>query len=262
MNSNPNDNEPEIRRPFPGPNAQVQQAYKFSPEELRVLRECNKESFYKRCLPFSAFLASSTFLGVKNGFLKPSAKYGATPKVVVSVVVGYFLGKFSYQSKCAEKLMQLPNSRLGEALRQRRRGSSQDTFDSGFGSGMSLSAFGNLSSSEMYSDLNPNNSLDMDTTRPENPGLDDYYRPSLDNPVFEEEEMPPVQKYTTTYDELRKKNREEYQQKRMGNLKDFSNPNHPSLAPHVSNDNYSTSKNSETFDSPQTPRNKYGDTWG
>lgn len=52
---------------------------------------------------------------------QPNPKYGAVPKVVVSVIVGYFLGKFSYQNKCAEKIMQLPNSRLGQILRQRKQ---------------------------------------------------------------------------------------------------------------------------------------------
>lgn len=207
MNPNPNDHEPDVRTPFPGPNAQNRQPYKLSPDEMRVLKECNTESFFKRCLPFSAFLATSTYLGVKNGFLKPSVRYGPAPKVLMSVVVGYFVGKFSYQSKCAEKLMQLPNSQLGEVLRQRRRGGRQESLDSSFGPGMSFAPFGSLSSTDMYSDLNPNNSLDIDTTRPENPGLDDYHRPSLDNPVFEEEEMPPIQKHTTTYEELRRKPR-------------------------------------------------------
>lgn len=248
MNANPND--PEQRPLRPGHNAQ-RQAYTLSPEEMRTLRECNKESFYKRCLPLSAFLATSTYLGVKNGFLKANATYGPTPKVILSVVVGYFLGKFSYQSKCAERLMQLPNSQLGEILRQRRRGNMKETFDSGLGAGMSLTPFGNLSSTDMYSDLNPNNSLDIDTTRPENPGLDDYYRPSVDNPVFEEEEMPPVQKYTTTYEELRKKNREEYQQKRMGNYRE------PSITPSVTNENIRSDKP----DTSKLPKNKYGDTW-
>lgn len=56
------------------------------------------------------------------GVLRPSARYGAIPKVAVAVVIGYFFGKFSYQQKCAEKLMQLPNSQIGEMLRQRRKG--------------------------------------------------------------------------------------------------------------------------------------------
>ena len=41
-----------------------------------------------------------------------------------AIGLGYFVGKFSYQEKCREKIMALPNSRLAEALRQRKgRGS-------------------------------------------------------------------------------------------------------------------------------------------
>jgi hypothetical protein len=46
----------------------------------------------------------------------------------VAAIIGYFLGKISYQSKCAEMMMRLPNSQLGEALRQRRmKGTLQET---------------------------------------------------------------------------------------------------------------------------------------
>lgn len=55
-----------------------------------------------------------------------SPKYGPIPKVALGVVVGYFAGKFSYQGKCAEKIMRLPNSPLGEMLRKRRHGGSTD----------------------------------------------------------------------------------------------------------------------------------------
>lgn len=262
MNPNRNDEQPEYRNPYSGANASNRQPYQLSPEEIRVLKECNSESFYKRCLPISTFLGTSTFLGVKNGFLRSNAKYGATPKVVMSVIVGYFLGKFSYQAKCAEKLMQLPSSHLGELLRQKRSRNRQDTLDSAFGPGMSLTPFGNLSSTDMYSDLNPSNSLDIDTTRPENPGLDDYHRPSLDNPVFEdEEEMPPIQKHSTSYDELRKKNRDEYHQKRLGNYKDFSNRSGSVQTPQVVKDT-TVEKEFDMESKAQTPRNKYGDVWG
>lgn len=61
-------------------------------------------------------------MDVLIGFLSPSAKYGAIPKVLGAVAFGYFLGKFSYQNKCAQKLMQLPNSRLAQILRQRKFG--------------------------------------------------------------------------------------------------------------------------------------------
>ncbi|XP_044271777.1 OCIA domain-containing protein 1 [Tribolium madens] len=219
------------------------QSYKFSPEEVRVIKECNRESFYQRCLPLGAILGVSTYYGVKTGYLRGNPRFGAFPKVTVSVIVGYFLGKFSYQSKCAEKLMQLPNSQIGEMLRRRRQGTFQESLEPGFGPGMSLGPFSGISSSDTYTDLGPG-SLDLDTTRPQYDGLDDAQRPSIDNPIYEEE-MPPVQKHVTTYDELRKKNREEYQEKRTLSYRE------PAKSPPVS--------------SPTPPdvsnKNKYGDVW-
>ncbi|KAJ8919943.1 hypothetical protein NQ315_006472 [Exocentrus adspersus] len=251
---NPGDGgEAEPRRPFPGPHARQQKPqYKFSPDEMRVLKECNRESFYQRCLPLGVLLGGGVFYGVKTGFLKPNPRFGAAPKVVAAVVVGYFAGKFSYQSKCAEKLMQLPNSQIGEVLRQRRRGNLQESLDTGFGPGMSLAPFSGYSSADTYSDLNPNSSLDIDTSRPDAPGLDDYQRPSVDNPIYEEE-MPPVQKHTTTYEELRKQNREEYQQRRIGNYRE---PVKAAPAPAKP-----SSGTEETYETPAA-KTKYGDVWG
>jgi hypothetical protein len=41
---------------------------------------------------------------------------------MLGITIGYFMGKFSYQAKCAEKLMKLPNSRLAELLKQKKKG--------------------------------------------------------------------------------------------------------------------------------------------
>lgn len=62
----------------------------------------------------------------------------------MGVIFGYFLGKFSYQRKCAEKLMRLPNSRLAELLKQRKKGGIMESLtpDQGFGSGLALPQFG------------------------------------------------------------------------------------------------------------------------
>ncbi|XP_023026612.2 OCIA domain-containing protein asrij [Leptinotarsa decemlineata] len=236
------------RRPFQDPQAS-QKIYKFTAEELKVIKECNRDSFYQRCLPLSAVLAGSAYYGVKTGFLKANQRFGAVPKVIASVFAGYFIGKFSYQSKCAERLMQLPNSQLGEILRQKRRGNLKETVDPGFGPGMSLAPFSGMGSADTYTDLNPNNSLDLDTDRPEIPGLDDYNRPSIDNPIYEEE-MPPIQKHTTTYDELRKQNREEYQNKRVGNYRQ------PAMKlPSRNNKDLQDLEENEF----SVPKNKYGD---
>lgn len=242
-----NENDP---RPFPGPSRG--KSYQFNAEELRVLKDCNRESFFQRCLPFSAILGGGIYYGVKAGFLRGHSRFGATPKVVLAVVVGYFAGKFSYQGKCAEKLMLLPNSPIGEMLRQRRKGGGyQESIETGFGPGMSLTPFSGMNPSDTYNDSSPRNSLDLDTSRPELEGLDDSHRPSVDNPIYEEE-MPPVQRSKTTYDELRKQNREEYQQRRIGAYR--SRPDVPSSE----SDSPLLSTESERA----RAQNKYGDTWG
>ncbi|RZC33375.1 OCIA domain-containing protein 1 [Asbolus verrucosus] len=190
------------------------------------------------------------FFYILWSFLRANPRFGAVPKVTVSVVVGYFLGKFSYQSKCAEKLMQLPNSQIGEILRRRRQGTFQESLEPGFGPGMSLGPFGGISSADTYTDLGPSNNFDLDTTRPQYDGLDDSQRPSIDNPIYEEE-MPPVQKHVTTYDELRKQNREEYQQRRTGTYRETSKP---TLSPPPSSVPPPTNLS-------EGPKNKYGDVW-
>jgi len=250
---NPGDiDKEETVKPFQP--ASRQNPYKFTPEEIRVIKDCNRESFFQRCLPLSAIMGAGAYLGVQNGYLRPSPKFGAKPKVIVAAIVGYFIGKFSYQKKCAEKLMQLPNSPIGEMLRQRRRGNLQESMDAGFGPGMSLAPFSSVNPNETYSDLGPGSSLDMDTSRPQNEGLDDSHRPSMDNPIYEEE-MPPVQKHVTTYEELRKKNREEYQQKRTGVFRDI-----PKAAPSPPSSGQQSKQTSdqESF-GPGVRRNAYGD---
>lgn len=56
------------------------------------------------------------------GYLKANPRFGAFPKVTVAIVTGYFLGKLSYQQACADKLMALPGSYIGQLLRDRRDG--------------------------------------------------------------------------------------------------------------------------------------------
>ncbi|KAF5299701.1 hypothetical protein FQA39_LY11496 [Lamprigera yunnana] len=215
-------------------------SYQFSTEELSVLKECNRDSFFQRSLPICALFSGGIYYGIKSGLLQGHPKYGATPKIVVALIVGYFAGKFSYQRKCMEKLMLLPNSRLGEMLRQKKSGHLQETLEPG----LSLAPFGTIS--DAYTDIKRSNTLDIDVSRPDISGLDENHRPSLDNPIYEEE-MPPVQKHTTTYEELRNQNREEYQNKFRGNYRD----NYPRSAS-------SREQSPESF-TKHTATNKYGD---
>jgi len=89
--------------------------------EMSVLRECQSESFWYRSLPLSGLLAAGTHFAVQQGIMRPNPNYGARPKVILGVIVGYFVGKFSYADACADKfLVQAPDSDIAEAVRQRR----------------------------------------------------------------------------------------------------------------------------------------------
>lgn len=73
--------------------------------------------------------------------------------------------------------------------------------------------------------------------------------------------MPPVQKHTTTYDELRKKNREEYQSKRMGNYREPIKS--ATVPPPVYSQPQTGSETRPEFipSGPTGQKNKYGDVW-
>ncbi|XP_036334478.1 OCIA domain-containing protein 1-like [Rhagoletis pomonella] len=206
----------------------------------------------------------------KSGYLQPNFKYGAVPKVVVGVIIGYFLGKFSYQQKCAEKLMRLPNSRLGELLKQRRKDGGvmgRLNPDQGMGIGLGLNPFNSTLSStneDLGRELPRSSALNLDVeTRPSIAGLDDIYRPTLDNPSpFYETDVPIDQaKHGLSYEELRKKNREEYEKKQQNPYSRPLSANAPVVirenealkAPFGSDSNTSTSTRGH--------KNKYGDTW-
>ncbi|XP_059368924.1 OCIA domain-containing protein 1 [Carassius carassius] len=88
-------------------------------EERRVFRECNSESLWYRSLPFSAIAVAATQVMVSRGILTPSPRFGSLPKVAFAGMFGYITGKMSYMRVCEEKFRKLENSPLGEALRQR-----------------------------------------------------------------------------------------------------------------------------------------------
>lgn len=186
--------------------------FQFSPEELAVLKECDMEAMIQRSIPLGTGFGVATWAAIQRGFLSASPKFGAGPKVLAAVITGYFLGKLSYQQQCAEKIMRLPNSRLAEALRKRKKGEFFENFSSD--GGMSLAPFS--SPAEVYTDeqmkSSNHSSLDLDVDRPSNFGLDDTFRPSLDSPEKNFNDNLPLEppKNSVTYEELRRKNRDDY----------------------------------------------------
>nr|XP_045596562.1 OCIA domain-containing protein 1-like isoform X1 [Procambarus clarkii] len=179
----------------------------FNQEELRVLRECNRESFYYRSVPIAAGLSAATYLAMRQGILKMSSRFGYTPKIIGASFIGYFMGKLSYQGACAEKMMQLPNSPIGEALRKRMgRVGFQETLgmEPGFMLGYPSSELGPPTSDEpIFDDHRPD-------LRDHNEGLDDYERGVTESLTPYTEASSSASQQYTTYQELRRQNREEH----------------------------------------------------
>jgi hypothetical protein len=236
----------------------------FSPEEMEVLKQCEVESLVQRSIPIGTALGVAAYLGVQRGLLKPSAKFGATPKILGAAFLGLIIGKLSYQGKCAEKLMQLPNSQVGELLRRRKQSGLLDGFSSD--GGLSMSPFSQQTPQrDIYSDEGmksqtqiPQASLDLDRPIAFN-GLDDTYRPSLDTPErnFDLDSLPlESSKAGTSYEELRRKNRDDYNKRLSA---PFQQPN----PPYSERDAEFVRPQQRNNEQPQIggAKNKYGDEW-
>lgn len=189
--------------------------FQFSPEEVAVLKQCDMEALVQRSIPISTIFGVGTYMLIQKGYLTVSPKFGAVPKCFAACIFGYFVGKLSYQQACAEKIMRLPNSKLAEALRRRKKGEFFENFTSE--GGLSLAPFS--SSTDVYTDENmkqqPQSSLDLDVDRPSNFGLDDTFRPSLDSPDRSFNDNLPLEppKSSVSYEELRRQNREEHERR-------------------------------------------------
>lgn len=58
-----------IKRPYRAQN------FQFSPEELQVLQECNREAFFQRSLPLGTAFGLGTYYAIQRGFLKVTLQW-------------------------------------------------------------------------------------------------------------------------------------------------------------------------------------------
>ncbi|KAL0902819.1 hypothetical protein ABMA27_000607 [Loxostege sticticalis] len=180
--------------------------YRFSQDELRVLGDCNRESFFQRSLPMGTALGLGTYAAVQAGHLRANPRFGAFPKITLAVVVGYFLGKLSYQQACAEKLMALPGSYIGQLLRDRRDGKV-----GGSNPPKQTTTMFGASPGDIYSDAGPGSSLDLDTDRPIFSGDDTYRHDDGPGPLAPSAPTRPA----LSYDDLRRQNRGQYSESKQ-----------------------------------------------
>ncbi|KAL3185533.1 hypothetical protein MRX96_029097 [Rhipicephalus microplus] len=167
---------------------QRHQSHTLTPEEIKTFQECSNESFKYRALPLGLLAAFGVQYAVKVGYLAPHPKYGPYLKMFGAGFAGWLVGKISYRRQCEEKLMKLPNSSIGEALRRKYGISSPDAV-----MGSQSGDYASLSGQDRYSGDLGSQSLDLRSYNAPQ-GLDDSQRPSMDNPVIAEvpENLPPA----------------------------------------------------------------------
>jgi len=229
------------------------QVRRLTAEEMKAVRECNRESFYYRALPLSlAGMVGVRYLG-SLGYLKPSPVYGYFWKYTGAVILGYFVGKFSYLGKCREKIMNLPNSELGDALRKSYGGGKRQfevLQEMATLPDIGTSGGGEHGYAPMREDSDPYTSPDFQV-RPNDPGG------SPDQPA---------QKPSTTYDELRRRNREEFLRQQFGVGQPGSSQQQQQPPSHEQQQQQQR-RPSQSYGSPQLPQkpdaskssSKYGD---
>lgn len=177
-------------------------------EERRVFRECNRESFWYSSLPISVISMAVTQLLISRGALGASGRFGSLPKLAFAGFCGYVGGKMSYMKKCIEKFKDLENSPLGEALRQQQRPQQpKSTHDQSELSDPNKADFEPVFQLDDQKDQSFSYDRDFTYTDPKMTSATQNTA-SSNNPSHIEEE---VQDRFVLYEDLRSKNRENYE---------------------------------------------------
>ncbi|KAK3774681.1 hypothetical protein RRG08_035107 [Elysia crispata] len=165
-------------------------------EERQVMKECERDSFYKRALPISFGCMIGAQGMVRSGYWSAHPRFGAFPKMIITGGIGYFIGKIMYLPVCQQKILEkLPHSNLANAIRKSKGIPQPESFFSADADGLEDGS-------------RAKTKLPDDYSTPE--GLDDRNRPSIDREVKVENDDK-EEKKSITYDDLRRRNRQEYE---------------------------------------------------
>ncbi|XP_062412453.1 OCIA domain-containing protein 1 [Sardina pilchardus] len=109
---------PEPQQPGGAKDSAKYDRYALTEDERRILNECHEESFYQRCLPLA--IASMVFCRVllNRGILKPHPRFGSFLKMGTAGMLGHLFGKLSYVQICQKKFESLDKRSFGSAIRQ------------------------------------------------------------------------------------------------------------------------------------------------
>ncbi|KAJ8397497.1 hypothetical protein AAFF_G00437730 [Aldrovandia affinis] len=227
-------------------------------EERRVFRECNQESFWYRSLPFSAVSMAVTQGLISRGVLTSNTRFGAVSKLAFAGLCGYLAGKMSYMKICREKFKNLENSPLGEVLRQghhtlpprlapQNQTEFEDASQPAYEPPPSLPSPDQPSPAHSYADFSYSDSAYQPAPSESAPSRADDDIISPQAPPYLDEEKP--KRSSTSYDELRSKNRENYEVTMTQKAETLLKP-----APDRATPDRTTPRK-------EVKKNIYGDTW-
>jgi len=183
-------------------------------EEIAVLKECNRESFWFRCLPLGLTFIATTQVLIMRGVLKPHPRYGSLLKNMGAGLAGYLVGKVSYQGKCREKILRLENSALADSIRKTRSWADNIPRSSSQGEESLSDEVSPPPQQSGTAQGSQGRLADSSSGPKEHKGLEENLRPSMDRDKYNrlpDQSSKEAQRFS--YDSLRAKNRTEYNQR-------------------------------------------------
>lgn len=215
----------------------------MSPEEKVVWAKCNHDAIYSAGLPLAIFCGATVHFGTRSGIFKSSPRFGSIPGVLGAACVGYMLGRFSYSTVCLEKVMAVPDSNVRKILMEN------------IAVPPPINRYPTLEAPAEAVRSAPNSSLDLDTYQPPST-LDGFISSSnpsditIDNDEDLSDGSNVQTRPSTTYAELRDRNRQDFMRNRDRRIS--------SSLPPVSRHPPSSDVD---MNMPPVRRNKYGDVW-
>lgn len=92
----------------------VDQPDQLTPDETRILEECDRESIIYRSLPLGILTFFATQYAMTKNIISTKAKW---LKLGTGLFAGYIIGKMSYAPACRKKILtQIPNSNLAQLI--------------------------------------------------------------------------------------------------------------------------------------------------
>jgi len=86
----------------------------LTPDETRILQECDRESTIYRSLPIGILTFFAIQYAMTRNIISTKAKWF---KLGTGLFAGYIIGKMSYASACRKKILtQIPNSNLAKLI--------------------------------------------------------------------------------------------------------------------------------------------------